>query len=102
MPLKHIKYGCSYKCGRKHNSNKSIIMEHEKTCWLNPSLRACNTCKQNKLVANIADQERYWDCKIVDGMNLQEAIYNCIYKNRDQENEYYPIIRCPYWEREGD
>ena len=45
MPRKVTAYACKYKCGQKVVMSKQVMMQHEKTCKLNPDRRACATCK---------------------------------------------------------
>ena len=45
MPVEIIKYLCQFKCGKHSVSNKKKMETHESTCWKNPDVKSCNTCK---------------------------------------------------------
>ena len=77
MPIQYkvqlVKYGCKFKCGRKHDIIEQFTEEHEEKCWFNPENKTCKTCKYEKyytdwddfrewkvrecLVGNISDEE---------------------------------------------
>lgn len=48
MPIEIIKYTCQYKCGKKAVSKKETMLKHESTCWYNPDLKTCKTCKNER------------------------------------------------------
>lgn len=49
MPRKVEAWGCSFKCGRRIVTDFKIIEKHERTCFLNPKVRACKSCRHNQI-----------------------------------------------------
>ena len=45
MPREVKAYSCSFGCGRRVQTSKSVVEKHEKTCAMNPERRACKLCK---------------------------------------------------------
>lgn len=44
MPNLIKAYGCSFKCGKKVLTSKTVMTRHEKHCKKNPALKTCATC----------------------------------------------------------
>jgi len=49
-PSEHKAYGCSFGCGRKRTTNRGNMVRHMGTCWSNPDLKGCMTCRHEELV----------------------------------------------------
>ena len=119
MPLEYKKYGCKFKCGFKHLSDRRKVELHEKKCWYNPKNKTCKTCRN----------EEYWfdqdlhretdghdypgegqirDCKL--NCSYTSAVIYRLYLNRDSKNmricheseDIRPMINCEMWNMSCD
>ena len=96
MPTKVIRYTCDYRCG-KDLGTKNQMVRHEKGCWNNQAVKACNTCVFNEDVENKAAfgaNFKHRMCNHEEGKFILAAQYE---KLRDGFN-IRPVTNCPHYE----
>lgn len=79
MPIEVTAFACKFRCGRRVTTHRDDIWKHEKTCFLNPEVKACKSCRHNELVPYEHDtgDGGYFQCnldKIPDG---KKCVTNC-------------------------
>lgn len=104
MPIVHQTFGCQFKCGRKHSPSEKIIANHEKTCWSNPRLKTCKSCKNQvfEKIEEVHDElpgrpvEVWFErgCLNSKGVELLESEYD---KLITTTGYIKPMVNCPYW-----
>jgi hypothetical protein len=75
MPIKYTvtKYGCKFKCGRKHQLKSEWVEKHEPLCFNNPERRGCATCNQHDFKPEYSESDTgYWEksqnmCDLFEG-----------------------------------
>jgi hypothetical protein len=90
MPRKVTAWACKFRCGRKTDTVKKRMVEHEARCRMNPDQRACPTCmhwtrEEQEFVT--------WYCDI--DMNCQPEIGSVPI----QTGETPFVYNCPNWEQ---
>ena len=114
IPYEVTLYGCQFKCGHRHVSNRKFMEAHEERCWRNLVNRTCKTCRHEGYLSDSAGDvfgdgrfiEPLWyerSCKSGDGEHLIDAIYDALSERHvDNPNMYGvqipPVTDCPYWE----
>jgi hypothetical protein len=58
MPRKVTAWACKFRCGKKTDTVKSRMVEHEARCRMNPDRRTCMTCSCFEYVDG--DGDPYW------------------------------------------
>jgi hypothetical protein len=84
------------------------MVRHETTCWFNPELRTCKSCKHEHYVKNTETHEELdgcpnetWmerDCLKIDYDKFEQLLKT--HQPFQPKSQFYinPIVNCPYWE----
>jgi len=112
MPIKIAKYLCQYKCGHKAMSKEKDMVMHEETCWFNPKLRTCKSCKFEYYIKNKECHDELesrptetWmerDCRhptiMLDYSKFERLLKEKQYFQPKSQFHINPIVKCPFWE----
>ncbi len=110
MPVETTKYLCQFKCGKKCVSNKKAMETHESTCWKNPSVKSCSTCKHEIYEHDGCDHPELAGCPSEEWMNrsckkVESSLFDKMmnmkhYRPYEKPENFhiYPIVGCPFWE----
>gem|GEM_PF-4138837 len=102
MPIEYKSYGCQYKCGYRHNTNKRRIERHESECWKNVENQTCETCdfntsqyeyrehQDNTIVRRFARS-----CDHEHGQDLIDRNYDQLKLNPPLD-WVKPVVHCPF------
>lgn len=71
MPREVKAYLCKFRCGRKSDTKRIRMVEHEARCRKNPARRACPTCKNE---INDPDFGYYCEMEHIEDNHIQ---YDC-------------------------
>jgi len=85
-------YGCKYKCGHLHYKHPDPMAKHEKSCWLNPENKCCQTCEHEGIEY---DDWQYRVCHHKEGEKLLDA------EVEKSKNPRAWIKHCPFWTQKG-
>ena len=108
MPVATIKYLCQFKCGHRAMSKEKHMVMHEETCWSNPKLRTCKSCKHEdyKKIVERHDEiagcpNETWmerGCLKINYDKFEELLKE--YQPFQRKEQFYinPIVNCPHWE----
>jgi len=98
MPRRVTKYLCDYRCGHKAMNKKGDMEAHEKTCWKNPELKTCRSCKHYSF--HYGDPEMD-DCRMDECGNKEagETLEICIADQERSHKEKFDI-KIKEWEEE--
>jgi hypothetical protein len=95
MPIKIIKYTCSFKCGTKSMHNIKSAVQHEKYCFKNVANKTCSTCS-NQEYERDSDGFRSWATR---GCKLKEmnVFIEYIHEDLQISNSIHikPLFHCP-------
>lgn len=106
MPIEYKVFGCKFKCGRRRVQDRSIIEDHEFSCWYNLDNQTCKTCKHEDYGFDYgASPQDGWfnrECKSPNE-KAQEWIEEAYGEfeesmNKDYRGQIPPVTDCPYWE----
>ena len=112
MPIKVTKYLCQHKCGHKAMSKEKDMARHENTCWFNPELKTCKSCKFEYYIKNTETHDELEGCHSEKWMErdcrhpviiIDHALFEKLLKERQYfqpKSQFHinPIINCPFWE----
>ena len=62
MPVKRTAWACAYRCGRNVLTSHASMARHERTCFHNPAMRACQTCAKYSSVVDSNGMEHDPEC----------------------------------------
>lgn len=78
MPIEVKAYKCSHGCTRRILQDRSAMVRHEKTCFLNPETKSCRTCANDHHHFYTKEDGHSVVCKLI--------------------GETPPLSNCPQWE----
>lgn len=113
MPTQVTKYLCQFKCSHKAMSKEKDMVYHETTCWFNPALRTCKSCRFEYYIKNTETHDELdgcpdevWmerDCTNPQVMLDPNRFDNLVKEKRpfQPKDQFHinPIVNCPYWQQ---
>lgn len=112
MAVEIKKYLCQFKCGHKAMGKLKDMERHEKTCWYNPQLKTCKSCRFEYYVKNTESHDELEGCPKEVWMErnctaamvlLEPDRFEKLLKERQPfqpQSQFHinPIVNCPYWQ----
>lgn len=105
MPRQITKYLCDFKCGTSAKKTLAIILNHEKTCRLNPEAKACSTCVHEEYTKELIEDDfggafttMHRGCKKLDEEAFQELMDNRTDGHTTPPFHIFPVRNCPWHE----
>ncbi|MEW2402178.1 hypothetical protein [Streptomyces sp. NPDC046862] len=79
MPVIVSRHQCPF-CRRFTRADPSAVTRHMGSCWLNPGLRCCKTCRHHQDGSYPEDEE------------------SCTHPDGPEPGDYsFPVLNCPLW-----